>query len=203
MKRLALLVLVGAVAGQASAVFYSFESDLEGWEAPGWGGSAPITLSQSNEVATHGTGSLKISDWGGPNAFWWLLDGNAKGKALPELLTGTQYMFDIIIPDSSTMNWFNGKTVMQGDGLGWTEVNYSVPGAQKGVTTITIDYSGIKDKLSMDMSWFQFGLSINANGEIPDKTVYLDNFRVVPEPASMIALGAGVAALIARRRRKA
>jgi hypothetical protein len=44
-----------------------------------------------------------------------------------------------------------------------------------------------------------------AGADVGPHTVYLDNFRVdtVPEPGTMIALGAGLAALAARRRRKA
>lgn len=43
-----------------------------------------------------------------------------------------------------------------------------------------------------------------AGAGVGPHTVYLDNFRVdtVPEPGTMIALGAGLAALAARRRRK-
>ncbi len=195
MRRLtqtALLALALGVALPARAtLLYSFEPDLEGWTA-----NATVTLSQSAVGATDGVHSMEVA-WA--TGFEWLQAGNALSKA-PDLTAGTKILIDATIPEGFATNWLKFALAFN-DSSGWRQTGeYMLANTDPGLHLVELDYSGIA-KPDTSGNWFQMFVSVNT-GSGPQKTIYVDNVRVVPEPATLLALGAGLSAMVVRRRRR-
>ncbi len=92
-------------------------------------------------------------------------------------------------------------------GAGWqqqydTGVWWSALSGQDITETIYFDYTAYK-AAAIAGGWWQVGFEINSysnDGLQTNAIVYLDNFRLIPEPATMILMGLGGLALARRKR---
>src|SRR4051794_38000529 len=222
---LAVAAMLPAASALARPAFYSesFESGLGPWGPSGFSAN-PITVTQSNTVASDGVFSMKVTQTG--QGFSWntkaegnttnlnsLYQGFNAVSALPE--NQVMIEFDVIyhhadIPDNA--NFLNMSVYINNDG-GFRQVDSLAldDGAHiQGNIDQTIhvaipisSFSGFGDKLPSNANFYQLGWSMNGDWGTGDASVYYDHVQItaIPEPATMslAALGLGAAAL--RRRR--
>ncbi len=190
--------LMGLSALGSAQVLYSWETGLEGWTDNS--GDVVLNLAQSTTGATEGTQALSITWQGG---FGWFNTGQTAGLVEQTLNGATQFELDVTVPDgfSGVSSWANMLLAFNDGTHGWRQLGASVNvPTTAGTHRLVFDYSGLAAPPASN-PWFQIHLAVNsANGA--DRTLYLDNMHVVPEPASMIALALGGLGVIARRRRK-
>ncbi|HRK21044.1 MAG TPA: PEP-CTERM sorting domain-containing protein [Fimbriimonadaceae bacterium] len=185
-------VLGALAASSAAQTLFSFEGSTQGF-APG---NANATVALSTIGATDGANSLAITHTGN---FVWVGTPDAFGANV--LISSAPLIrYDLTIEgDLNGATWFNQLLAVNSNG-GWKQManQWDLP-RTAGTHTIEIDVSEL---LPLNVTnWFQFFLSFNGPTDAGSRTFYIDNIRVVPEPATMAALGLGVAALIRRRRK--
>jgi hypothetical protein len=115
---------------------------------------------------------------------------------------------DYTVLDPGIGNWADAYLALNDGASGWrqTAAGTIVP-TSLGTHTVALDYSALAMPNYGAGNWFRFSFSINgpASSTAP-LTVYVDNIRTVeavPEPASMAALGLGLAAVLRKRRNRA
>jgi hypothetical protein len=186
----------------SATILYSFEDGLQGWDKLNSGD--PGTLTQDTIGATTGSHSLKY-EWPGG---WYPIrtyDTMTNGQA-DALKLGTKFYFDLYIPEGGmTGQWLEVGAIFN-DAKGWRQMaNLTKLSPTAGKYLVTVDYSELAPPDTSGW-WFEFILVFNTqNVTSPTKKFYIDSIRTteaVPEPASMIALGAGALALIAKRKRR-
>lgn len=199
MKKFALAMLVLAVAASSSygVVAYSWENDLNGWDV-----SAAAGTSFSTTGVTSGSYSLQVDL--AFTATQWQLFQLKRGNGFADIASGTEVSVDITTNSTDLML---GMMFQGGDAGGWKAlsmpyVNVSSPNGSMTTTTVTFDYSAMN--LTEPFGWNELRLQFRkAAWEVPvpmNATVYIDNFRVVPEPTMMSLVGLGGLALLRRRK---
>lgn len=216
-----IVAVVGLSGTAAQAVVIA---DFEGGSTSGFGSltNAGVVPSASNTVVTPASGSnltkvLSVAASGynngqssGANVGY---DFAANGTAA-QFLANDILSFNWEVPPSPTTSGYAQlfEVVLNAPGLGYRSI-YSLPGdpntthnqypGYTGQTrTFTFDYSALKSQISANPGYLQLGIVTNNGGGAPLE-FYFDNFQVnlVPEPASLAALGLGGVALAKRRRR--
>lgn len=185
-------VLGALAASSAAQTLFSFEGGLQGFAS----GGAPATVALSTIGATDGVNSMAVTHTGG---FVWIGTPDAIGAEV-HIQNSPIIRYDLTIGDDNLngATWFNQLLAVNSNG-GWKQManQWDLP-RTAGTHTIEIDVSEL---LPLDVTnWFQFFLAFNGPTDVGARTFYVDNIRVVPEPATMAALGLGLAALIRRRR---
>ena len=110
---------------------------------------------------------------------------------------------------TGNIEWVGTSTTMNSAtpaGMGVTTGSWNTVSVNlKGAPALGFAGGTVNGVLDGDWGVLEHIAFQKAGADVGPHTVYLDNFRVdtVPEPGTMIALGAGLAALAARRRRKA
>ncbi len=225
---LALAALLPPAHAQAQTLYQeSFETDLGGWGPSGFS-ARPITINRSNLAASDGQWSMAVTQTGGGFSWNTKREGNASNvtdpfyqawnvaSTLPESQVFVE--FDVIyrtadIPD--TGNFMNVLVYMNNDN-GFRQIPADValldqPHIANNIdqtfhVTIPISqFGGLGDRIPTNGNFYQLGWSMNGDWGDGDATVYFDNVKisVVPEPASVGALGLAGLTALARRRRSA
>lgn len=194
MKRVA-AVLVGASAlvgvAQANLVL-GFEGSTGGWSA---GANWSATLTNSFGV-TQGAQALEISS---PSNFMWnQFDLSGMGGLFVGMST---LSFDVTLPTEFGGAWGSVAVAFNSQGSGWKQFAQHQD-LQLGTTspqTLSWNLTSLNYDFANVGSWFQLQLGFNSSSGTPVK-FYLDNVQAVPEPATLLALGAGAALLLRRRK---
>ncbi|MCW5941163.1 MAG: PEP-CTERM sorting domain-containing protein [Fimbriimonadaceae bacterium] len=196
MKRSLVFALALVSTGAFAQTLYSFESDLQGWAD--LAGDPVITLAQSTTGATNGTQAMSIT-WSG--GFGWIGTSSTAGAVETALHGANQILMDITVDPGfvGQSNWANMLVAYNDGSYGWRQTGTSttIPTAA-GLHTVSVDVSAIQAP-NLSNPWFQVFIGVNSANAGP-RTMYVDNIRAVPEPASFIALGVGALALLRRRR---
>lgn len=203
MKKFGVLFTVGGVALSASSqafLLYSFETGTEGFVNPGWSVGDTV-LSQSTTGATEGSNALKMARPGTSNGFRWIVADGVSQAVKNDLKLATKVYVDVTLgTDFGASNWFKMALVINQANWNQTgELLISPTGT--GLTTLEFDIATIASGIDTS-GWMRFGFSLNSDGPSA-ATVYVDNIRTnaVPEPATLAAIGMGLVALRARRRK--
>jgi len=215
-------LLPAARSGAAS--IGTFETGLEGWGPSGFS-SKPITVTQSNVVASEGSNSLAVKQTG--DGFSWNTkrEGNTTTPSDPFYVawnsiadvpeSQVQIEMDVIyhhadIPDNATfmnmsMYLNNPNGFRQVDNLALDDGAHIAGNIDQTIHLIVplTAFSGFGDKVPANANFYQLGWSMNGNWGAGDATVYYDNIQinVVPEPASAALLALGALPLLRRRRK--
>lgn len=205
MKRIHALSALALILGSASAhglVLSSFETGTEGF-------NSSATLASSTIGATDGTKSLAVTY----TAFSWIESSdsnNAIMKANADAFlasTDKKLYVDFTVAGNGIGDW--GDALLSfNDSTGWRQTSTSVAiPTSLGTHTVALDFSALTTPNYAGGNWFKYSISVNgpASANAP-LTLYMDNIRVmtapVPEPASLAALGLGVAAFARKRRNR-
>jgi len=206
-----------AVGSASFAVSSTFDSGLEGWTSEGNGGNDPVWASTGGNPGGHAVANDL-------NGGWSYLKAPASYTAQPAVYGGT-FSFDLrhttannqtpiykvrvgivgggltllnelVVP---TTQWTNYSFTLL-ETTGWRKFsdlqqNYSNAAPLATTSEMQAVLGGITNLV--------IGADFNNETTMNNDVTYLDNVNLetVPEPATMMALGAGVLAL-ARRRRK-
>lgn len=215
-NKLIVLALLGllAMSVQAPALvignWESMPASGDGWIDWGQGQAAIETLpekySSSTIGATLGSKSLRVdqSDWAQSLA----IKLNAEQRAA--FMANSIFSMDVSVRanDGTIQEGYSQiyAVYMNADGPGWTEVAggnpvnfYWWPGSGQRTETLTVDYSAFRDQIT-STGYIEIILALNTGGGAPTD-MYFDNARLIPEPATLVLLGAGSALLTLRKRK--
>lgn len=187
---LALLISSGLVVSAQATTLFTWDNDPQTWGGI-TGYSDTIGVTDGTHSAMHDPGSgfgwgISTGDWPNPN--WPALEA--------ALAVGSILKFDVTTTNEDSLGeelfvgawiWHSGGNESAG--------SVSVP-TDGSTTTIELDVSAFTD-------WTQIRLFTNATSEAATYdpgTIYYDNFRIVPEPASLALVSLGGLALLGRRR---
>jgi hypothetical protein len=204
MKALKLLVAGILVSGPLSAAtIFSWESGLDGWT----GGS----LATTTAGATEGSQALEVTT---PMANMWYavaatvsLDAAGRQAVFNQATTLT---IDVSYPNPGYNSWWAAPSVslvIQGDGVGWTELGDQPLTVDAAPQTLSWAVSPAQAGALAGGSWAQVMLLFkygNGGSSGSDAVFRVDNFTsdalAVPEPSTALALVVG--GLLACRRRR-
>jgi hypothetical protein len=199
MKKFTLAMLVLAVAASSSygAVVYSWENDLNGWDL-----AAVTVTGYSATGATDGSVSLELVIPGAANS-WSLFQVKHSGFPAGLITNGPIVSFDIT---TSANNVWVGQMI-QGGGVWYASgavgfTNCSSTDGSMVTTTVSYDFSAAADAVASG-GWAEHRIIFrgdNSGNPSFARTIFIDNYRITPEPAMMSLLGLGGLALLRRRK---
>jgi hypothetical protein len=176
--------------GAPTQTLYSWETGLEGWQAPNFTGSKPVSVQQSTTGATAGQHSLAITQTS--SGFNWdsyvALTGdqlNAFSLALTDNHANYRLEFDVTyntgsIPQNAGVSFINESVAINNAAGNWTQVDGV--GSTNGRTNQTIHVAislASWAALAAGSSSYTIYFALNGNwGPLP-ATVYFDNLRLV------------------------
>ncbi|MCW5941840.1 MAG: PEP-CTERM sorting domain-containing protein [Fimbriimonadaceae bacterium] len=178
----------------------------------GWsGGAAPTNIADGGPLGA-GDRYLQITSDGGSGAggklatynFNWSGDYTAAQVTGVEVwiqnLSATETLEMRAVILSGATRWTSNSPLVLAPGSGWTQHTFSL--LESDITRVlgSTSYTATMASVSRLMFRHDSGAP-DAEGTAIAAQGGLDNIRAVPEPASMLALGAGVSALVLRRRR--
>ncbi|WP_236254247.1 PEP-CTERM sorting domain-containing protein [Mucisphaera calidilacus] len=215
---LAAIAVAGlTVSASADMLLFSFEDGVEGWEYTGWNAPGSIAVSPLN--ATEGAQSLAVTvDISG---FSWtatiegfrgdtpknpeFFDAMAAVLAQEAARPGSLAIAYDITYDPATIpggTFLNNSFSLQGpdfrqiDGVAVVGLPDDLAG---GPVTITVQEPLSTFVADPASGFYRLTLGVNGDWGRAPMTMYLDNVRIVPEPASLGLLGLGGLALLRRR----
>ena len=168
------------------------------WE--GFSGGAGSSAGNSALLPRTGLQSLGLSISTTPNTFAGAF------QDIPSLLSGTEYNFGgWHATTSSPLNVGVEIRIEWRDSVGNTEISRTpnltpIPGASYSPFSLTAAVP-----VGADTARLVYAIQSFSTNPLGDGTVYIDDisFSAVPEPSSLILLGAGGLALVTMRRRRA
>jgi hypothetical protein len=202
---LSIALTVVLVPTSYGLVIGNFEGSLDNWQ------KKDAVISQDTIGATVGTGSMKIA---GPGS--WHIDAmlDLKPSLLGVLGSTTQISADVtaFVADMPNVGWMNMEMIYNGQNDNQTGANNNIGWQSLGAKDINI-WDGqthtlvwdvpaaLKTKLGgvdSNIWWMELMIITNNGGQ--NTQCYVDNIKMIPEPATMGLLGMGGLALLRRRK---
>lgn len=207
---LIVVLALGAACAQAQIVsgqVDTFATDVQGWQGatPTWTSSGGV--GDSSYLNLHSTGGFgQSSKMATFNVSQWTGNFTSAGVGAIDVdfnnLGATDLEMRLVLWDPAIATaWVSNNSAVLAAGSGWTHFTYSLSDAFTQVEGTT----SFADTLA-NVGRMMFRNNPGApsdSGVATVATLGVDNITAtpVPEPASMAALGLGVAALIRRRRK--
>jgi hypothetical protein len=189
-------LVIGLATGVQGATIDSFESGVGGWEII----NAAESLAQSTTGVTDGSFSMERNFI----STWTEVDLELDSSFLAVLNANDTLEVDISTSESgdSVGWWLQAAFVLQGGNaagsyyLQSAESSIISPDGSLTTTTLSFNYAPLLTDGPLT-DWAKIRLIVQGGG---DGTIYYDNLRAVPEPATMTLLGLGGLALLRRRK---
>jgi hypothetical protein len=211
-----LVLLSQSVLAQS---LFTTASDFNGWSGSGFtaASTTAVDLDGGTVNGLGNTSAAGATSAGGSLSLQWVSgtydtvdspgeQGNA--AFLAALENATTLTFDYTTPAAGTGNYFQLGIVLNYTGNFDQLFPASTISLGGGVTQATVNWSTEAAKLATQQtsdggtfSYFQFGVIYNSN-YTPGTPFNVDNFQVVPEPASTALAALGGASLLMFRRRR-
>lgn len=209
------IAATGLAANANADLFYTFGTDVEGFQNVTWQATAPVGwpgLPTVRQNHTAGGWQMLLT-----KEFSWGTGGGSANQQLEmQALANSgnaRISFDMMVDGASFLpgvaTWFQLGVVGNSDGAaGWTQLSdiFTVSGWHNGddqtLLTMHFDYSFAQLGWQPGDTWFQFWTGANSDAAAP-VNFYLDNVTLyaVPEPAMAAFLGLGALMLLIRRPR--
>ena len=203
MKKTLLILSVGLILQNASAqLIESFENTLDGWTVQN--GSYTAGFSTTTGV-TDGSYSLSLTGTTGPN-YGQMLGSPSTTLLTSELAGASALSFDVYAPGGSFGYYLQFDVDINNSDTGYQSLDsYSYPGVSiGGETTITVPISAsLQSALAASPNGTSIYIQVGGGFSDGNETFYLDNIRLVPEPATLALFGLGMAGVMVFRRRNA
>lgn len=204
----ALLLATGAQAQVSSGQTDTFPSDTMNWQGahPLWVATGGPAGAGDSFLQLHSTGgSGPGSNMALNNSAQWSGDFTSAGvgfiSADFENLGDTQLVMRLVFFDQGdTTQWVSTSSLTLNPGSGWQHFIYAIDPGQFTQTEGTTSYA---DTLSNVHRMMFRHDPVGSDGGTPTvATLGIDNIHAapVPEPASILAVGLGIAAMLRRRR---
>jgi hypothetical protein len=211
------VVLLGGRMATADTTLFTTVDDFSGWgnngnaneilavqAAPDSDGSAVNGLGNTTTgPGNAGTpGSLDVAQAAGTFNYFYSQGEQGNAGFLAALGGSGTLAFDYQVPADMGGNYFQLGMVVNSSATFYQNFGSAPINDGNGWFTQDISYTF---PTSASYSYFQLGLIFNSNYDTSGPTSFpVDNIRVVavPEPASIGALGSGLAMLTLRRRRR-
>jgi hypothetical protein len=207
----ALLIATTAVvllAGQGSAtLLHSFENSTNGWYAMGDTTLTSQTVGDGAPAVsiTDGFYSLMASHTdpsGGADLMRITKNDSAEWAAAMRDSNNSIMSVDLFVPASAlgTAAWANVQLRLESSAFTKIATVVDLTKQNDNQVTVELDFSSIAETLRSTDSNFYATLSINAGSTSTRSPVYIDNYQVIPEPATigMLGLGGLLVALVRR-----
>lgn len=186
------------VLALVSSSFGTLVGDFEGGSLDGWAAETGSTVSTSAIGVTLGSGSMKLDF---PSGGWGTKAGMDAMPYLAVLMApGSKVVMDVSARSNDIPGYWGAIDILidcdgywsgqaeQAISIGWTEY----------FTTQTYEFT-IKDAAKTALAGATYaGLKVFTNSGAG--VLYIDNVRIIPEPASLVLLGLGGLSLIRRKR---
>jgi len=209
---------LGITAAAYGGLFYSFPTDVEGFQNVAWRGAEPAGWpglpGGIQQIHTAGGWQMQLT-----KEFSWGPGGGSPNQqlemqAVANFGNNAHLSFDVMINGTSfppsTAAWYSFNVVGNSDGTaGWTQTehHFTVAGEWHNAGDATL-FSQHVDMTFGQLgwqpgdTWFQFWTGANSDGAVP-VNFFLDNVAVsvVPEPAIASLMGLGALLLALGRKR--
>jgi PEP-CTERM motif-containing protein len=188
-----LMVLLGVAALSHAGTIFTWDNDAEGWSGfDGFSDSVGVT------DGTHSGYKTEL-----PGGWSATFQSGYSGSYVADLAANNLLSVDMTMSGDYVQDWHQLQIwfLIQGDGFNTGDVGYIMVPDGGVTTTITYDYSAMT--VNPASGWAQIRIGTNfAGGAAPADvgTLYLDNLRLTPEPATLALLGLGSLLAIRRRR---
>ncbi|WP_428387658.1 PEP-CTERM sorting domain-containing protein [Mucisphaera sp.] len=200
----------GFTASADAQLLFSFEDGVQDWEYAGFS-SQPGSVAVSTNFATEGSQSLAITQ--NISGFSWTATidffNGKQTDAFNALIAAAanpnaEIAYDITYDPASTPSAYtfvnNSFSVQAPDFLQIDGVGLIGSGAlDNGPVTLTVQEPLSSFNVDPSSTFARLTLGLNGDWGRAPLTVYLDNVRIVPEPASAGLLGLAGLALLRRR----
>jgi hypothetical protein len=203
MRKLATLVAVVVIITSSASI--SLATLISSFEGTGFSEVSTANNSYAFSTSTGVTDATQSYAITTINSLGWDWLGQiwdapgTPGQSLGQIMKANSVLkFDITAPGPG--DWMQMFVNIQGDGLGWSG-SPGLAGAYIGADkqTVSWDYSSLMGSVPANPSWFQIHFTWQG---APGQTIYIDNLRAVPEPATIVLLSvAGLMGLLYWRKR--
>jgi len=202
MKKSLFVLLVLGLFSTSYALVYTFDTDVEGFQNVAWQASG-------NVKQTHTAGGWQMLL---TKEFSWTPGGGEPVQQLAMQALANdpdaRISFDLWLDGNSfpagVATWYQFNLVGNSDGTaGWTQLDKVAEGyhSEDDQTVLTwhIDLPFSALGWQPGDGWFQLWTGANSEDSVP-VNFYIDNVRLVPEPATLSLLGLGAAALLRKKK---